>query len=120
MGLNNLNKRAADSFERLKESKGWTRRGIEAVKAGRDIDVSKIEKMLDNLPKSRVEINEKVYHISDKRDSAVVEAMDFIDSLQLPANISIALACLIAYGQKGKKEVLLDAIKYIEDEVKNG
>lgn len=120
MGLNNLNQRAADSFEGLKESKGWTRRGIEAVKAGKDIDVGRIEKMLDGLPKSRVEINDKVSHLKAKRDSAVVEAMDFIDSLQLPPNISIALACLIAYGQKKDKTKLQDAIGYVMDEINEG
>lgn len=121
MGLENLNARAANSFEKVKRKKGWTIKIVEeAAKSDSSINANKLQKMLNETPPARVEVDKIVNHLTDKFHSAEVSPMDFIDSLGLSANLSIAVAALIEYGKKGNKKNLEDAIGYIRKEIENG
>jgi hypothetical protein len=120
MGLENLNKRAKATFDDIKSRKGWTEKAIkEAATSDDSIDVDKIQKML-NAPPSRVEVEDYVKHYDAKFSSAEVSPLAFIDSLELPANLSIAIAALIEYGKKKNKKSLVTASEYIEKEMRNG
>lgn len=121
MSLDKLNQRAADSFERIKAQQGWTRKAIASAALSDDsIDVEKIEKTFNAIPPARVEVDKVVNHLAGKRQSAEINPMDFIDSLELPVNLSIAVAAIIEYGKKGNKKSLVSASEYIEKELRNG
>jgi hypothetical protein len=120
--LNDLNARAQKKFADLKNQKGWTRERIEELKQkGGMLREENLEKIL-NPPDVRVNIEDKVYHIEERRDSAKVKFEDYLDALQLPANLSMALAQII-YAKsttKDKKAALTEAIQYIQKEIENG
>lgn len=120
MGIDDLNRRARATFDDIKRRKGYTERTIkEAANSDTSIDTNKIQKMLDSPP-SRVEVDNYVKHYDEGFSSAEVSPMAFIDSLQLPANLSITIAALIEYGKKKNKARLQDAINYIRKELENG
>lgn len=119
MGLEDLNKRAAKSFDRLKVSKGWTDKVIsEAKSSGIEIDEKKIEKMLSETPPARLEVENIVHHHQGKISSAEINPLAYIDSLQLPANLSIAIAAILEYKNKGNKKSLVAAQEWIEKELR--
>jgi hypothetical protein len=120
MGLEDLNRRAEKTFDGIKRRKGFTSRIIEeAAKSDSSIDQNKLQKMLE-MPPKRVEVEDYVKHYDAKFSSAEVSPMAFIDSLELPANLSISIACLIEYGKKKNKKSLKDAMGYIMKEIENG
>lgn len=118
--LKDLNKRAEQTFDAIKQRKGWvTKTLVEAAKKDSYVDVDKLQKMLD-MPTKRVEVEDYVKHYDAGFSSASVDPLSFIDSLELPANLSIAIATIITYGKKGQKKLLKDAQDWIEKEIENG
>jgi hypothetical protein len=122
MSLKDLNKRAEQTFDAVKRRKGWTNKIVAelSTESGSNEHAVKLQKMLDETPKTRVEVDDYVKHYDAKFSSAIIEPLAFIDSLELSANLSIAIACIISYKKKGNKAALIDAAGWIEKEVKNG
>lgn len=120
VGIDELNKRAKLTFDDIKRRKGYTERVIkEAANSDISIDINKIQRML-SMPPSRIEVEDYVKHHDKGFSSAEVSPLAFIDSLELPANISIAIAALIEYGKKKNKARLQDATDYVRKELENG
>lgn len=124
MSLENLNQRAANRFEELRRKRGWTIKIVEeAAQSDKDIDVNKVQKMLDTPP-IRTEVENIIHHDVHNKpnafDTAEIHPLAYIDSLGLPANLSIAVACIIEYGKKKNGKSLVDAAEYIEKEIRNG
>lgn len=121
MSLSNLNKRAEQTFEAIKQRKGWTERILkQAAIEDSSINVDKIQSMLNSTSAKRVEVQDPVHHYDEKFDSAKVDPLAYIDSLELSANLAIAIACIIEYKSKGKQQSLVQATEYIEKELRNG
>ncbi len=119
MSLKDLNKRAESTFEAIKQRKGWTERTIkEAATEDKSIDVKKVQDMLNSTPTKRIEVQDPVHHWDEKFDSAKVSPLAYIDSLELPPNLSIAIAAIIEYKEKGNKKSLVSASEYIEKELR--
>jgi hypothetical protein len=120
MSLKDLNKRAEQTFEAIKQRKGWTERTLqEAAKEDSSIDAKKIQIMLNSTSAKRVELQDPVHHYDGKFDSAKVDPLAYIDSLELSANLAIAIACIVEYKSKGKRQSLTQAQEYIEKEIRN-
>jgi hypothetical protein len=121
MSLKDLNKRAEQTFEAIKQRKGWTEKVLnEAAKDDSSIDFRKIKVIFDAAPTRRIEVQDPVHHYDEKFDSAKVNPLAYLDSLELSANLAIAIAYIIEYNNKGKKQSLVHAIEFIEKEIRNG
>lgn len=119
MSLDDLNKEAQRRFDKIKND--WTGQikkvldepDIEVV--GKKIDVKKIQEMLDTPIE---EYTNDGGIIKDNKSASIPNTvMDFIDSLNLPPNLSIAIAYIITSRDKGKLDNLQVARTFIEKEI---
>lgn len=128
MSLDDLNQLANERFIKIKSTHGWTTNKVAEMSRGRGIkiDEDKLQSMLDEAPRVSVVLDPKtddLITLDSKTDefSAVTTVTNFIDGLNLPPNLSLAIAYIIATNQQkhnqGEKFTLIDkVIRLMQDE----
>jgi hypothetical protein len=118
--LDDLNSKAQERFELLKLKK-WGKNFQVVKESSRrnevKIDEDKFSKMLsapvEHTIKGELVANDDV----DREATIVTSSLEFIDSLKLPPNLSIAIGYIIASKNKDRVDNLQNAIEFIKQEI---
>lgn len=115
MSLEEINKDAQERFAKLK-----TKMKLDGIS-----NVSKFQEELTkqlqdkDIPKNSVladKINEKIANATQKQMNFVDDSFSFIESLNLPPQLSLAIGYIISYGKTKNKSELALAINALGEE----